>query len=72
MGYSPGGHRESDMTERLHRENSPQKSENLQTRDSVTVFPNDGAKRSSSSTLEILIRQHCLSRTYQEPGTKHV
>ena len=55
MGYSPGGHRKSDMTERLHRENSSQKMENLQTCDSVTMFTNDGAKCSNSSTLKILI-----------------
>ena len=55
VGYSPGGHRESDMTERLHRENSPQKTENLQTCDNVTVFTNDGVKYSNSSTLKTLI-----------------
>ena len=55
VGYSPGGHRESDMTERLHRENSPQKTENLQACDNVTVFTNDGVKYSNSSTLKTLI-----------------
>lgn len=54
-GLLSTGHRKSDMTERLHRENSPQKTENLQTCDSVTMFTNDGAKCSNSSTLKILI-----------------
>ena len=55
VDYSPGGHRVSDMTERLRRENSTQQTENLQTCNNVTVFTNDGAKYSKSSTLQTLI-----------------